>query len=546
MKYSLTPGADRTIQRAIELAAGNDVQPLHVLKAILLEEVVAARALDAFGVNLLVVGELGATRCQDEARKPDYVEAVLQAASSAFHSDPEQSEIQSEHILYGLLTVPSGLVLLLGELGLTTDSAREFFAEPPKEDSPIEVDFSFDANVASEPITNPVKSSPTNDAIQGLAAIGPTATSSADDNVFRIVDAASNRLREGLRVLDDYVRFILNEPELTSRVKLLRHRVAESARHLNQQQLLSARNTPGDVGTSIHTSTEMARHSLEDVVIANLKRIQESARSLEEFGKLIDVDFAGQMKQLRYEFYTLESLLVTKSANAHSSPPRSVQTSSLTESSSVRKSIGDCHLYVLITEAGCTADWKTTVSNAIAGGVDVLQLREKHLADDELIVRAKWLRSATAGTDTLFIMNDRPDIAAIVGADGVHIGQSEGTVAAARETVGLDRLIGVSTHSIEQARQAVLDGADYIGVGPVFPSTTKNFEKFPGLDFVTQVANKISIPAFSIGGITSDNLDSVIKAGCNRVAITAAVCAAGDVATATRKLKTRLTVVDSE
>ena len=95
-----------------------------------------------------------------------------------------------------------------------------------------------------------------------------------------------------------------------------------------------------------------------------------------------------------------------------------------------------------------------------------------------------YLRELTRGTDTLFIMNDRPDLAALCHADGVHLGQEDLSVKDARAIVGPDALIGVSTHTIEQARQAVLDGANYIGVGPTFPSGTKQFEKFPGLDFL--------------------------------------------------------------
>ncbi|MCL4107110.1 UNVERIFIED_CONTAM: hypothetical protein GTU68_039102 [Idotea baltica] len=357
-----------------------------------------------------------------------------------------------------------------------------------------------------------------------MAATG-TSQSANNESIYRIIDAAANRLREGLRVIDDYVRFILNAPELTQTVKSLRHRVAESVRQLDRLELLKSRNTPADVGTAIHTDSEMTRLTLEDVIVANMKRIQESGRSLEEFGKLIDGQFAANMKQLRYEFYTLESALDAVQ-NPIDSPPRSIR---------------DCHLYVLITEANCKADWQTTVTAAIAAGADVIQLREKHLADDELIERAHWVRSATSGTGTLFIMNDRPDIAAAVDADGVHIGQSEGTVAAAREHVSPDRLIGVSTHTIEQARQAVKDGADYIGVGPVFQSTTKDFAEFAGLEFVKQVATEVQIPAFSIGGITADNLDSVITAGSNRIAVTAAVCSADDIKTATHELKNRLT-----
>jgi thiamine-phosphate pyrophosphorylase len=129
-------------------------------------------------------------------------------------------------------------------------------------------------------------------------------------------------------------------------------------------------------------------------------------------------------------------------------------------------------------------------------------------------------------------MNDRPDLAVLAQADGVHIGQDELTVKDARAIVGPRAFIGVSTHSIEQARQAVLEGANYIGVGPTFPSGTKRFESFTGLELLKAVAAEIRLPAFAIGGITLDNLPAVLAAGMARVAVSGAICATHDPATA--------------
>src|SRR5262249_54437219 len=155
--------------------------------------------------------------------------------------------------------------------------------------------------------------------------------------------------------------------------------------------------------------------------------------------------------------------------------------------------------------------------------VDVLQFRDKQLGDRELLQRARQLRELTASSRTLFIMNDRPDLAALSRADGVHLGQEELSVKDARSIVGPDALIGVSPHSLVQARQAVLDGASYIGVGPTFPSQTKRFEEFPGLDLLRQIAAEIRRPAFAIGGISLENLPSVLATGIGRVAVSSAV-----------------------
>ncbi len=131
-------------------------------------------------------------------------------------------------------------------------------------------------------------------------------------------------------------------------------------------------------------------------------------------------------------------------------------------------------------------------------------------------------------SERLLIVNDRPDLAVLCGADGVHVGQDELTVRDARRIVGANRLVGVSTHSIEQARAAVLDGADYLGVGPVFVSQTKSFDALAGLEFVSQAAAEIGLPWYAIGGISPQNVREVCDAGATRVAVSSVICTARD------------------
>ncbi len=147
-----------------------------------------------------------------------------------------------------------------------------------------------------------------------------------------------------------------------------------------------------------------------------------------------------------------------------------------------------------------------------------------------------WTREAGA----LYVMNDRADLAVVTEADGVHVGQDELSVKEARRIVGPHRLVGVSTHTIEQARQAVLDGADYIGVGPVFPSVTKSFESPAGLELVRQIAAEIALPWFAIGGINAENVDSVLEAGATRIAVSHAILSADDPESATKALHGRV------
>jgi thiamine-phosphate pyrophosphorylase len=137
-------------------------------------------------------------------------------------------------------------------------------------------------------------------------------------------------------------------------------------------------------------------------------------------------------------------------------------------------------------------------------------------------------------------MNDRPDLAVLARADGVHVGQTELSVKDARSIVGPDMLVGVSTRSIEQARQAVLDGANYIGVGPTFPSNTKRFEQFPGVKLLSAVAAEIRLPAFAIGGIDRENVGEVLAAGFTRIAVSGAITAAADPVQAAKALLERV------
>jgi thiamine-phosphate pyrophosphorylase len=251
-----------------------------------------------------------------------------------------------------------------------------------------------------------------------------------------------------------------------------------------------------------------------------LKRLQESLRSIEEFGKVLGPQLGREAESLRYRAYTLERALSLGAAS--------------------REKLASARLYVLLTRAQCVASLDWTIREAARGGADVFQLREKAMPDRELLALAREVRRWTRETGALFVLNDRPDIARCE-ADGVHLGQDDMTVKDARRIAGPDILIGVSTHSIEQLRAAILDGADYVGIGPTFPSRTKAFDHFPGLDFVQAATAETSLPAFALGGIGPENVGQVVAVGGRRVAVSSAVCAADDPEQAARLLKAALT-----
>ncbi|HEY4235508.1 MAG TPA: thiamine phosphate synthase [Lacipirellulaceae bacterium] len=334
--------------------------------------------------------------------------------------------------------------------------------------------------------------------------------------IWRILDAALNRAGEGLRVVEDYVRFVAEDAFLTAEVKELRHDLAAAAMLVTATDRNAARDTLTDVGTGVSAPSEGQRRDSWDVCAASFKRSEQSLRSLEEFGKLANADFADRCESLRYRLYTLEKAIDIGRTSG--------------------ELLEDVRLCVLVDCRDSAADFEQLAAALIEARVGMIQLRDKQLDDRELVERGLLLRQLTRGTTTLAIVNDRADIAAAVDADGVHLGQEDLKVKDARAIVGTRALVGISTHNIKQARAAVLDGANYLGAGPSFPSRTKSFEDFSGPEFLREIAAEIRLPTFAIGGISIDNLADVLATGIGRVAVGGALMNAKDPGSAARAL----------
>jgi thiamine-phosphate pyrophosphorylase len=341
-----------------------------------------------------------------------------------------------------------------------------------------------------------------------------------DAKILRVIDANANRAREALRVAEDYARFVLGSEDFSKTIKDLRHELASTLQPWTAQAIFH-RDTPADVGTGIKTASEKSREDLNAVVTAAGKRAGEALRTLEEFLKILSPIDAAKIESIRYRFYDIEQRLTLTFRPAHR--------------------FDSVKLYVLLTSSASHRPWLETAQLAIEGGADCLQLREKDLDDFELLNRAKQLVHLCRRTGVLCIINDRPDIAVLSDADGVHLGQNDLPAREARKIVGNIKIIGVSTHNLDQARTAQADGADYIGVGPIFKSPTKPRDFVAGLEYAAAAAKAISIPKIAIAGIGIENVDDVVKAGITAVAVTAAVVGCEDVREAARKLKAKLT-----
>jgi thiamine-phosphate pyrophosphorylase len=191
----------------------------------------------------------------------------------------------------------------------------------------------------------------------------------------------------------------------------------------------------------------------------------------------------------------------------------------------------------------CDARPRAFLDAALRGGVDIVQLRDKALDDDGLIAAARAFRAAADAAGALFVLNDRPDLVAACAADGVHVGQDDGSVAAARAAVGPDRIVGRSTHAPEQGAAADADPeVDYLAVGPVHATPTKPGRPAAGLAYVEWAAAHVTTPWFAIGGIDPATVDGVTGAGARRVVVVRAIADAADPEAAARALRARLEV----
>ena len=514
MSYSLTEGVQRVLAHATAIARANDddsVQARHILWSLVLDETVATRILAEHKVDLAFVAlrfpltqvappspadsAAFADRSTESFCLSDHVRQVIDRSRFAARKSDER-QVATQHLLFALVSVPSEVSPIFADAGLEEAVIAELIFE--REAEPLEVDIDWD-----EPSTSEVSAAK-------IEISQPQSVAAERDCVFRILDAAWNRLREGMRVVEDYARFVLDSEPLTRELKSIRHELTTAiSTGLDSERLLQSRDTTHDVGTTIATSSEFSRTSASDVVRANLSRVQESLRTLEEFSKTINTDLARTLEATRYRVYSIERTLLLGSRLVNDA------TSKLEVD----------NLYLLVTRSLCRLPIERVVHEAIEGGVSIVQLREKDLPDPEIVKLGRNIREITRAAGALFIMNDRPDLAILTEADGVHVGQEELAVTDARRILGSNRIVGVSTHSIEQACQAVTNGADYIGVGPVFESGTKRFTELAGLELVSEVAaSEIDVPWFAIGGIDADRVQSVLDSGGRRVAVSGCIC----------------------
>jgi thiamine-phosphate pyrophosphorylase len=313
--------------------------------------------------------------------------------------------------------------------------------------------------------------------------------------VWRILDANFDRAREGLRIIEEWCRFALNNSALASECKQMRQELGM----WHTPEIRSARDTSGDVGTALSHPREEQRTGIEQLLQANLCRVQEALRVLEEYGKLYSLNLSSGCKQMRYRVYTLESNLLAYRR---------------------RQMLTSAKLYLVTSPS---PDLLPRVEAALQGGLTLVQYRDKETNDTDRLAIARQMCQLCHNYGALFILNDRVDLALAVDADGVHLGQQDVSIALARQILGSQRIVGKSTTNPSEMAQAIKEGADYIGVGPVYETPTKAGKAAAGLEYVQHAAKNATVPWFAIGGIDNTNIDDVLQAGAPAIAIVRAI-----------------------
>ncbi|WP_316434371.1 thiamine phosphate synthase [Leptolyngbya sp. NK1-12] len=342
--------------------------------------------------------------------------------------------------------------------------------------------------VNSGPVNQPTNQSNPLDSLPQSIGVGqPT--------VLRILDANLDRAREGLRIIEEWCRFGLNQAQFTEECKQLRQELGQ----WHREEIRSARDTPNDPGTELTHPNEQQRANITELLRSNFCRTQEALRVLEEYGKLYSEPMATACKQMRYRVYTLESNLTGHQRH---------------------QKLKQSYLYLVTSPVD---NLLAVVEAALQGGLTLVQYRDKTADDLTRISTATRLRQLCHRYNALFIINDRVDLALAVEADGVHLGQTDVPIALARQLLGSQRIIGRSTTNPEEMQRAIEEGADYIGVGPVYETPTKAGRAAAGLEYVRYAVKHATVPWFAIGGINAENLAEVLSAGAERIAVVRAI-----------------------
>ncbi|MFA6448837.1 MAG: thiamine phosphate synthase [bacterium] len=332
-------------------------------------------------------------------------------------------------------------------------------------------------------------------------------------SIYRALDANLNRAVEGVRVAEDVVRFGHDDGALAARFRKVRHGLRAAAGMLpgGAEALVAARDSRGDVARN---APPVAASQKRDVLAVNLKRAQEAARVLEEISKQFSTAAAAQFGEMRFNLYDLERD-AARYFGSIGGPRRMPKTP---------------FLYAVASyEDFYSGGSFKTLKALLSAGAGMIQLRDKNVEDKERLARALRVGRYFKNKNSLFVVNDRVDLALAAGSDVVHLGQDDLPVAEGRKIAGDKLLIGFSSHSYAQAMKGLEQKPDYLAVGPIFSSPTKPGGKPVTPKLIERVAAKAGdIPIVAIGGITVGNTEQVFDAGASGAAMISALTGSRD------------------
>lgn len=343
------------------------------------------------------------------------------------------------------------------------------------------------------------------------------------NNIYRIVDANVNRISEGLRTVEDYFRFAEPDKELNGKLRDMRHKVRETLKELDGL-MISSRESNADNGLVLSQESEIDRRtSVKEFLTASFKRIEEALRSVEENLKLLSkYEISKSVERIRFSVYELEKQAFSR----------------------LKKNLPS-GLYGITAEEFSKGRSNIFVAKEMLdAGIQVIQYREKEerKSRKEMLEECREIRKMTKDAGALFIVNDYLDIALITEADGIHCGQGDLSVQNIRK-LSSDIMIGISAGSTEQMQKAVSDGADYIGVGPVFETNTKkDAGQAVGMDLLKYAVQNINIPFTAIGGIKEHNLEQVLDTGVESIAIITDITESEDIKEKIKKINEQFTM----
>ena len=314
-------------------------------------------------------------------------------------------------------------------------------------------------------------------------------------SIFQIIDANLDRAREGLRVLEDWARFGLSKDDLVIKLKNFRQILGKN--HLDIYK--KSRNYIEDKCKGLSHAEQINRKNPNEIISSNSARVQEALRVIEEFSRSHNNKLSEIASEIRYEIYSMEIDFLNFNIRKNST-----------------EIIKDNNLYAITDQKENLLE---IIENILVGGVKIIQHRFKKGSDKEILKEAIKIKSLCEKYDSLFIVNDRIDIALASNADGIHLGQDDLDLKTARKLLGESKIIGISANNAIDISNAIENGCDYIGIGPVFRTETKKCKEPLGLDHIQSISKDLKIPWFAIGGINKKNISQLRKYGISKIAL---------------------------